>query len=79
MFEEASGKKFILYEWDGNNNKVELNQRSVKGNLVWFASNKLNSVNDWESEILFLNFLNISISNQGFHIILMQFFTCELV
>lgn len=46
MFEEASGKKFILCEWDGNNNKVELNQRSVKeisfdlhqtGSILWMT------------------------------------------
>ena len=52
MFEETSGKKKKekkpLYEWDGNNNnKVRTEPDTGEGDLVWFASNRLNAVNDW--------------------------------
>lgn len=47
MFEEATGKKYILYEWDGNNNKVRIEPDIGEGNLVWFVSNRLNAMNDW--------------------------------
>ena len=40
------GKKTPPYEWDGNNNKVRTEPDIGEGNLVWFASNRLNAVND---------------------------------
>lgn len=46
MFEETSGKKKTpLYEWDGN--KVRTEPDIGEGDLVWFASNRLNAANDW--------------------------------
>lgn len=47
MFEEAPGKKYILCERDGNNNKMRTESEMGERNLAWFASNRLNSMNGW--------------------------------
>lgn len=46
MFEETSGKKYILYEWEGNNNNVRT-EPEIGEDLVWFASNSLHAMNNW--------------------------------
>lgn len=81
MFEEASGKKntFRMNEMVIII-KLGLNQRPAKeiyfdlhqtGSMLWMIG-KVKS-------FFFPKFLSIPISIQGFNIILMQFFTCELI